>query len=124
MRWVRRRLRAVGGSLRIFWFGAVGHFGAVVSVISTVAQRGPAFITQYCGASKVYRTSRSKFTSSKSSARGAVAEFMRACTAIFSGTALLDYIQRHEQVWLCDRAAIAHHWAAQHAATGVLPPQA
>jgi len=27
---------------------------------------------------------------------------------------LLDHIQRHEQVWLCDRAAIAGHWAGQH----------
>jgi putative urate catabolism protein len=27
---------------------------------------------------------------------------------------LLDHIQRHEHVWLCDRAAIAAHWAAHH----------
>ena len=25
IRWVRGRMRAVGGSLRIFWLGAVGH---------------------------------------------------------------------------------------------------
>jgi allantoinase len=27
---------------------------------------------------------------------------------------LLDYIQRHEAVWLCNRAAIAQHWRAHH----------
>jgi allantoinase len=27
---------------------------------------------------------------------------------------LLDHIQRHDHVWLCDRAAIAGHWAAHH----------
>jgi allantoinase len=30
---------------------------------------------------------------------------------------LLDHIQRHEGVWLCNRAAIAEHWRALH------PPQ-
>ncbi len=28
---------------------------------------------------------------------------------------LLEHIQRHERVWLCNRAAIAQHWVAQHA---------
>jgi allantoinase len=28
---------------------------------------------------------------------------------------LLDYIQRQEAVWLCNRAAIAQHWIAHHA---------
>ena len=28
---------------------------------------------------------------------------------------LLEHIQRHEGVWLCDRAAIAQHWRARHA---------
>jgi allantoinase len=27
---------------------------------------------------------------------------------------LLEHIQRHQGVWLCDRAAIARHWRAQH----------
>jgi allantoinase len=27
---------------------------------------------------------------------------------------LLDYIQRHDQVWLCSRESIARHWIAQH----------
>jgi allantoinase len=27
---------------------------------------------------------------------------------------LLDHIQRHEGVWLCNREAIARHWIAQH----------
>jgi peptidoglycan/xylan/chitin deacetylase (PgdA/CDA1 family) len=30
----------------------------------------------------------------------------------------LDYVQRHEQVWICRRDAIARHWHDQH------PPQA
>jgi putative urate catabolism protein len=30
----------------------------------------------------------------------------------------LEYIRRHEGVWLCNRAAIARHWIAQHAAGG------
>jgi allantoinase len=30
---------------------------------------------------------------------------------------LLDHIQRHEAVWLCNRAAIARHWIAHHSAT-------
>jgi peptidoglycan/xylan/chitin deacetylase (PgdA/CDA1 family) len=30
---------------------------------------------------------------------------------------LLDHIQRHDEVWLCNRAAIAQHWKACH------PPQ-
>jgi allantoinase len=29
---------------------------------------------------------------------------------------LLDHIQRHDAVWLCSRAAIAHHWIAHHSA--------
>jgi len=29
---------------------------------------------------------------------------------------LLDHIQRHEGVWLCDRASIARHWIAHHSA--------
>jgi allantoinase len=29
---------------------------------------------------------------------------------------LLDHIQRHEGVWLCDRASIAQHWRAVHPA--------
>jgi allantoinase len=29
---------------------------------------------------------------------------------------LLDHIQRHEGVWLCNREAIARHWMAQHPA--------
>jgi allantoinase len=29
---------------------------------------------------------------------------------------ILEYIRRHEAVWLCNRAAIAQHWIAQHAA--------
>jgi allantoinase len=28
---------------------------------------------------------------------------------------LLEHIQRHEGVWLCDRTAIAQHWRAHHA---------
>jgi allantoinase len=28
---------------------------------------------------------------------------------------LLEHIQRHERVWLCNRAAIAQHWRTQHA---------
>jgi peptidoglycan/xylan/chitin deacetylase (PgdA/CDA1 family) len=28
---------------------------------------------------------------------------------------LLEHIQRHEHVWLCNRAAIAQHWLAHHA---------
>jgi allantoinase len=28
---------------------------------------------------------------------------------------LLEHIGRHESVWLCERAAIARHWRAQHA---------
>ena len=28
---------------------------------------------------------------------------------------LLEHIQRHEGVWLCNRAAIAQHWIAHHA---------
>ena len=28
---------------------------------------------------------------------------------------LLEHIQRHEGVWLCDRAAIAQHWITHHA---------
>ena len=28
---------------------------------------------------------------------------------------LLEPMQRHEGVWLCDRAAIAHHWRTHHA---------
>jgi putative urate catabolism protein len=28
---------------------------------------------------------------------------------------LLEHIQRHERVWLCQRAAIAHHWRKHHA---------
>lgn len=27
---------------------------------------------------------------------------------------LLDHIQRHDAVWLCDRAAIARHWTSHH----------
>ena len=27
---------------------------------------------------------------------------------------LLEHIQRHERVWLCERAAIARHWRAHH----------
>jgi hypothetical protein len=27
---------------------------------------------------------------------------------------LLDHIQRHDGVWLCNRAAIAQHWKACH----------
>jgi putative urate catabolism protein len=27
---------------------------------------------------------------------------------------LLDYMQRHENVWLCNRESIARHWIAQH----------
>ena len=30
---------------------------------------------------------------------------------------LLDYIQRHEKVWLCTRESIARHWIAQHPST-------
>ena len=30
---------------------------------------------------------------------------------------LLDHIQRHEAVWLCNRASIARHWIAHHSAT-------
>ena len=30
---------------------------------------------------------------------------------------LLDHIQRHDAVWLCNRTAIAQHWIAHHAAT-------
>jgi allantoinase len=30
---------------------------------------------------------------------------------------LLDHMQRHEGVWLCNRAAIARHWIAEHPAT-------
>jgi len=26
----------------------------------------------------------------------------------------LDYVQRHERVWLCRRIDIARHWHAQH----------
>ena len=29
---------------------------------------------------------------------------------------LLDHIQRHDEVWLCDRASIARHWISQHPA--------
>jgi peptidoglycan/xylan/chitin deacetylase (PgdA/CDA1 family) len=29
---------------------------------------------------------------------------------------LLDHIQRHEGVWLCNRAAIAEHWMVHHPA--------
>ena len=29
---------------------------------------------------------------------------------------LLDHIQRHESVWLCDRATLAQHWRALHPA--------
>jgi len=29
---------------------------------------------------------------------------------------LLDHIQRHDAVWMCDRAAIAQHWRAMHPA--------
>ncbi|MEA3151127.1 MAG: allantoinase [Gammaproteobacteria bacterium] len=29
---------------------------------------------------------------------------------------LLDHVQRHEAVWLCNRAAIARHWIAHHPA--------
>jgi allantoinase len=29
---------------------------------------------------------------------------------------LIDYIQRHESVWLCSRSAIAQHWIANHSA--------
>lgn len=29
---------------------------------------------------------------------------------------LLDHIQRHDGVWLCDRASIARHWMAHHSA--------
>ncbi len=29
---------------------------------------------------------------------------------------LLDHIQRHEGVWLCNRASIARHWSLQHPA--------
>jgi peptidoglycan/xylan/chitin deacetylase (PgdA/CDA1 family) len=29
---------------------------------------------------------------------------------------LLDHIQRHDDVWLCSRAAIARHWIAHHPA--------
>jgi len=28
---------------------------------------------------------------------------------------LLEHMQRHEGVWLCNRAAIAEHWHALHA---------
>lgn len=31
-------------------------------------------------------------------------------------TKLLDYIQGHEKVWLCDRHSIARHWMAHHPA--------
>jgi putative urate catabolism protein len=31
---------------------------------------------------------------------------------------LLDHIQRHEGVWMCDRASIARHWRAFHPAPG------
>jgi len=27
---------------------------------------------------------------------------------------LLDHMQRHEGVWLCNREAIARHWIAHH----------
>jgi putative urate catabolism protein len=30
---------------------------------------------------------------------------------------LLDHIQRHEAVWLCNRESIARHWIAHHSAT-------
>jgi hypothetical protein len=26
----------------------------------------------------------------------------------------LDYVQKHERVWICRRADIARHWIAQH----------
>jgi putative urate catabolism protein len=29
---------------------------------------------------------------------------------------LLDHIQRHDEVWLCDRSSIARHWISQHPA--------
>ena len=29
---------------------------------------------------------------------------------------LLDYIRRHDSVWICSRSAIAEHWSAQHPA--------
>ncbi len=32
---------------------------------------------------------------------------------------LLDHIQRHDGVWLCNRAAIARHWIAHHPAAPV-----
>ena len=28
----------------------------------------------------------------------------------------LDYVQRHERVWICRRVDIARHWHAQHPA--------
>ncbi len=31
---------------------------------------------------------------------------------------LLEHIQRHERVWLCNRTAIAQHWLAQHRLSG------
>jgi len=34
---------------------------------------------------------------------------------------LLDHIQRHEAVWICERAAIARHWRAQYPAGGSAP---
>jgi len=29
-------------------------------------------------------------------------------------TRLLDHIQGHDAVWLCNRSAIAQHWIAHH----------
>ncbi len=33
---------------------------------------------------------------------------------------LLDHIQAHKGVWLCNRAAIAQHWIAHHSEDGGL----
>jgi len=29
---------------------------------------------------------------------------------------LLDHVQRHEGVWICNRTSIARHWISQHPA--------
>ena len=33
---------------------------------------------------------------------------------------LLDHIQRHDGVWMCDRASIARHWRAVNPAPGTV----
>lgn len=38
---------------------------------------------------------------------GAAGAFSRA-------TAVLDYVQQHEQVWVCTRQQIADHWREVH----------